>query len=374
MPPVAPSTPDRSPSPETARLFARVFDSTGGHSTSSGQTPVGTGWSAPLKVEYLVNEVPADASNLVISEIMHDPYDLGDLTTEDGAFEWIELLNVSGGPISLSGVAFTDGIEFVFPGRSLAAGERVLVVRNRSAFEQVYGPGRNDRIAGEFDLALDNQGELLTLLAANGTVIQSFAYSNEGDWPQEAEDGFSLQFTSGDPGDGANWSVSRSILGSPGTSEPDPAAVPDVYVNEVLSNSIAPQVDAIELHNPSVDDLDVGGWFLTDDLSEPEKFRIPEPTVIPGGGFLTVDEGDFNPTPGVDPSFALDSTGEEVFLIAAAPDGTRLDYVSGFRFRRCFGGRDHGAPCHLDRAGALRAARGRDSRFVERGRRWPVLS
>ncbi|MEC8906559.1 MAG: CotH kinase family protein, partial [Verrucomicrobiota bacterium] len=48
---------------KTARIFARVFDSDGGNSTSSGQTPVGTGWSAPLKVEYLVNEDPASAAN-----------------------------------------------------------------------------------------------------------------------------------------------------------------------------------------------------------------------------------------------------------------------------------------------------------------------
>lgn len=317
---------------QTSRLVARVFDPSGGHSTNSGQTPVGTGWSAPLKIEYLVNEVPASAANLVISEIMHDPYDLGDALTDDGEFEWIELLNSSGGPISLNGVRFAEGIDFTFPGRTLAAGERVLVVRNQAAFEQVYGTGRSAQIAGEFALALDNLGELLALVAANGSMIQSFTYSNTGAWPKNADKGSSLQFDSGNPSNGASWVASRSLLGSPGGEDPNTAVLPDIFVNEVLTHSVLPQVDTIELFNPNPGDLNVGGWFLTDDLGQPEKFRIPNDTTIIGGGYLSFNESHFNPTPGVDPNFALDSFGEEVFLVAATQDGARMDYVSGFDF------------------------------------------
>ena len=100
---------------------------------------MGTGWGAPLEIEYLVNEVPAGPSSLVISEIMHDPWDLGDTVTEDGAFEWVELQNISGGPVSLTGVNFSDGIDFVFPGLTLGAGERVLVVRDLAAFRRSDG-------------------------------------------------------------------------------------------------------------------------------------------------------------------------------------------------------------------------------------------
>ncbi|NIP96665.1 MAG: lamin tail domain-containing protein, partial [Akkermansiaceae bacterium] len=80
------------------------------------------------------------------------------------------------------------------------------------------------------------------------------------------------------------------------------ALVPDLFINEILTHSVIPQIDRIELHNPNPGDLDAGGWFLTDDLSQPEKFRLPEPTIVPGGGFLIFDENDFNPTPGIDPS------------------------------------------------------------------------
>lgn len=311
---------------ETARLVARVFDPAGGHSTSSGRTPVGTGWSAPLRAEFLVNEVPASSANLAISEIMVDPYSLGDDVTPRSAFEWLEVHNHSVTTVSLSGLRFLDGIQFDFPSQSLAGGERAVIVRNRAAFEQVYGTGT--RIIGEFDLGFDSAGERLTLFAANRTVIASFEYG-EDDWPEDAENGYSLRYDSGDPADGSNWGRSRHLLGSPGAAD---STHPEVIINEVLTNSVAPQTDRIELHNPNLDEVDISHWFLTDDLSHPTKFQLPEDTIIPGGGYLTLDESDFNPTPGVDPSFALASDGEEIYLVAADTDGTRLHYVTGFDF------------------------------------------
>ncbi|MGI9240365.1 MAG: lamin tail domain-containing protein, partial [Verrucomicrobiales bacterium] len=308
---------------QTARLFARVFDPSGGYSTNSGQTPVGTGWGPPLLVEYLVDEVPADSSNLAISEVMFDPYRLGDALTASGEFEWLELQNISAGRVSLTGCSFSGGIGFDFPGLSLAPGGRILLVKNQLAFEQVYGTGRSALIAGTFSGSLDNDGEILELRGADGAVVQSIAYDG-GD----ARRGYSI--VAG--GDGTVWSEGRSLLGSPGVAEPSDLEVPDIYVNEIVTNSVLPELDAIELHNPSGAAVDVGGWFLSDDLGIPEKFRIPEGTVIAAGGYLVFSESDFNPQPGVGSSFALASGGEEVYLIAATPSGERLDYVSGFEF------------------------------------------
>ena len=308
---------------ETARLFARVFDSTGGHSTSSNLTPVGTGWSAPLRAEYLINEVPADATNFAISEIMANPYDLGNALTADSEFDFIELQNTSNGRISLTGVQFVDGITFHFSTGSvpsLAPGERVIVVKNLNAFRQVYGTGRNAQIAGTYTGSLSGSGETLEIRAANGTVIQNITY------PDSGAKGRSLL------ADGASWITSRSLLGSPGTAEPTTTEIPDIVINEVLSNSVTPNLDAVEILNTGPAAFDIGGWFLTDDLSEPEKFRISDNTILGAGQFLTFTESDFNPTPGTGGSFALSSFGEEIFLISALPDGTRTDYVAGFDF------------------------------------------
>jgi hypothetical protein len=44
--------------------------------------------------------------------------------------------------------------------------------------------------------------------------------------------------------------------------------------------------DWIELYNPGNQDVNLGGYFLTDDLQDIQKWQIPANTVIPAGGFL----------------------------------------------------------------------------------------
>jgi hypothetical protein len=318
---------------ETARVFARISDPRGGSNPGSG-VPVGTGWGAPLEVEVLIDEVPASSTNLTIREIMFDPYHLGDALTDDSAFEFVELENLSDSKISLSGVSFTSGIGFDFSSGSilsLAPGGKVLVVNDLAAFRQVYGTGRDSLIAGEFVGSLNNGGELLELRNAGGSLIQSVTFSSAGIWPGRADNGRSLILVnSADPVNGSSWTASRSLLGSPGTSEPTTVQIPDIFVNEVLTNAAS---DSIEIFNPNPAPVDIGGWWLTDDLGQQEKFRIPDNTVIPAGEFLVLDESDFNPAPGVDPSFGLSSEGGEVYLVSATPAGDRTDYVHGFSFR-----------------------------------------
>ena len=298
---------------KTARIFARVFDTRGGNSTSSGQTPVGTGWSAPLKVEYLVNEDPASASNLKITEIMYDPYDFAG-SENNNTFEWLELQNTSPKPISLSGVSFLKGIKFTFPGLTLEPGQRTLIVGDLEEFEKIYGEGQNYVVAGQFSGALDNAGEEIQLIAASGEIIQTISYSNK-----IADRGYSL--VHGVDG----WQQSRSLLGSPGIKEPTQIDVPSVFVNEVLSNSEPPQVDIIELFNPKPFAVNISGWLLTDDLRNESKFKIPDGTQIPAEGYFTFNENDIE-------IFALDSYGEEIFLIANDSNEQRLGYINGFNF------------------------------------------
>ena len=136
------------------------------------------------------------------------------------------MTNVSETPIpSLQGVTFTDGIVFTFPDVALAAGERLLIVRNESGFEAAYGNGLN--VVGTYaGSALDNGGERVILADADGAVIQDFTYSDnaEGWHPKTDGDGYSLVII--DPtGDVANWNngvawrPSFEVGGSPGAKD-----------------------------------------------------------------------------------------------------------------------------------------------------------
>ncbi|HNY80378.1 MAG: lamin tail domain-containing protein [Sedimentisphaerales bacterium] len=107
-----------------------------------------------------------------------------------------------------------------------------------------------------------------------------------------------------------------------------------IVINELLaSNSRGakdPQGqydDWIELHNTSDVTADVGGMYLTDDVEDPVRWRIPSGTTIAPKGYLLIwadgDTGDA----GLHAGFRLSASGDEIALFGT--DGrTQLDYVS----------------------------------------------
>ena len=108
--------------------------------------------------------------------------------------------------------------------------------------------------------------------------------------------------------------------------------IPEIVINEALTHSDPPAVDAIELYNPTAAAADIGGWFLTDDAALPTKFRIPNGTMIAAGGYLVFDETQFNPTPGSNNSFALNSAGDQIYLFSGDANTNLTGYSHGFAF------------------------------------------
>ncbi|MEJ6561956.1 MAG: lamin tail domain-containing protein, partial [Akkermansiaceae bacterium] len=160
----------------------------------------------------------ASAANLVISEIMYNP-DGSDET------EFIEFQNIGADVIDLSGVRFSEGLDFGFPlGSALAPGAWILTVRNQIAFEALYGSDLP--VAGVFlnDNSLDNGGDRLTLLAENDSVIRTFRYDDSAPWPEAADGGGSslvLANPSGNPDHALaeNWQASAVSGGTPGAPD-----------------------------------------------------------------------------------------------------------------------------------------------------------
>lgn len=188
---------------EPTEVKARVFD--------------GTNWSALTEATFYTG-VPANEMNLVISEIMYNP-DGSDDT------EFIEFQNIGAETIDLSGVTFSEGLDFTFPlAMTLAPGERVVAVRDLTAFEARYGAGLP--VAGVFlnDNSLDNSGDRLTLLGENGSIIRTLRYNDKAPWPVAADgDGASLVLidaaSNPDHALPESWRASSVIDGTPGTSD-----------------------------------------------------------------------------------------------------------------------------------------------------------
>ena len=204
----------------TQVITARTFD--------------GLQWSAPEKIALIISDDLADRSNLVISEIMYRPPLPSEKEIAAGfdqreEFEYLEFLNISDTPVALIGMHFTDGVEFDFndsPISLLQPGARVLLVRNRAAFEFRYGTTLSDRIVGEFqdDTKLKNEGERLVVTTFGGNVLRDFSYDNKAPWPvTPGVGGFSLVLadpeSNPDHSQAANWELSPAPGGTPGTGD-----------------------------------------------------------------------------------------------------------------------------------------------------------
>ena len=298
-------------------------------------------WSGPVAATVVVQTPP-----LAVSEIMFHPAPPPTGSTNSPEdFSYIELRNTGSAPLNLVGFRFTRGIEYVFATDSsvttLQPGGYTVLVKSRAAFSSRY-PGVSN-IAGEYSGNLDDGGERIAIDGPLKEPVVDFWYDNR--WhPATAGNGFSLVLVNEgmspeNPSLRASWRVSSRAGGSPGQADPTPPILPGVLVNELLSDAISPQLDIVELFNPESAPADISGWFLTDDLHEPKKYRIPDRTVIPAKGYWLLDEKKFNS--GAPRSFAFNDAGEEVYLFSG--DGLNLTgYGQGFKFGASLGGSTFG--------------------------------
>ncbi|HEY6228481.1 MAG TPA: lamin tail domain-containing protein, partial [Verrucomicrobiae bacterium] len=313
----------------TARIYSGAITLTISLKVKSRVLNSANVWSALNEADFYVIR---NFTNLMITEIMYHPI------TADGVdateLEFIELKNTSNAEMDLSGIRFTNGISYAFPlGKKLSPGKFVVLVRDAAAFAIRY-PGV--AFDGVYTNKLADSGETISLVHAAGAPIFSVSYSDLAPWPISADGaGFSLvprdSNLNPDPNNPANWRASTKTGGSPGQDDP-PLNVLPIVVNEALTHTDLPAVDAIELYNPNNTAVDVGNWYLTDDRLTPKKFRIPAPNVINPNSYLVFTEADFNPTPGQGTSFSLSSHGDEVFLYSGDSVGNLSGYSDGFAF------------------------------------------
>jgi len=223
-------------------------------------------------------------------------------------------------------------VDFTFlQSHILAPGQFAVLVNDSTAFASRYP---TVSIAGEFARNLSNGGDTIALLDPQGGAILSITYDDVSPWPTAPDGlGYSLVIIdpSADPNQASNWRASSFIHGSPGADDPAPI-FDGVVINEILAHSDPPFEDAIELYNTTDAVVNIGGWFLSDDGLTPQKFRIPVGTTIAPHGYAVFYEYQFNPNPGVPPSFALSSQGESVFLFAADPNGNLTGYSHSVAF------------------------------------------
>jgi len=294
---------------ENTRVKARAYD---------GQT-----WSALSEASFRVNLPVSDLAflrtNLKITELMFNP-------AAEGNFEFIELHNDHpSAPVVLSGVEFTNGIQYRFPEGTLIPPQGYLLVTQtqneaeQAAFRQEYRLDDQVFLAGPYTGKFANEGESVTLRGPDGGAeIVTFEYRVGPGWPAAVDGaGHSLVplAAAGKDQDigslnyGGNWRASAVIGGSPGRADSDP--VRHVMLNEFLADS--PDGNGwVELYNPSPERVHLADWYMSDDHNLLKKWALPA-VEIPPGGFLSFDEKNhFNQPAGS--GFTLNRFGGALYL------------------------------------------------------------
>ncbi len=170
---------------------------------------VGEAWSALAEAAF---RLPDQQPQLRITELMYHPL-------EDERDEFLELTNTGAVAIDLSN-AYMSGVDFRFPAYTLLpSGQSMTLVSDFGEFRERYP---EVEIAGVFAGKLSDRGETIAVHRADGTILTSVTYDDDGAWSLLPDGrGYSLELANldGDPNRPENWRASHAIDGSPGEVE-----------------------------------------------------------------------------------------------------------------------------------------------------------
>ena len=238
--------------------------------------------------------------------------------------DWFELFNPSNAPVALDGVIVADNPMAFTPD---APGQTTLAPLSfigAKGFVKIIADGDRQQGPNHVGFNLDGDGEVLRVFTPAMAVIDTIYFG--------AQD---VGVSQGRLPDGQAPIVSFPTSATPAASNYLPP--PTVVINEVLTHTDAPLEDAVEIYNPSAQGADLSGWFLSNSADDLKKFRVPDGTVLPAGGFAVLYQTQFND--GSAGSFTLNSAhGDQLYLSEADGSGN----LTGYRAQVTFGAAENG--------------------------------
>ena len=235
-----------------------------------------------------VVEEPARSPDILITEVVSKNKASLSVDGCDGCTEWVELFNPNDMPVALTGFTLTDDMAEVdkhnFPEMELGPGQYLTVCCGRKACTVAA----HVRI----DIGLSAQGEELFLFDSNGNALDRVAFpalDTDVSWAKRS-DGTWGYCTVPTPGFGAR---DQDILATLTNEAPQPMPMEDpfhtVYIHEVLYRNERSVLDEdgdrsdfVELFNGGAETVDLGGWYLSDNLEKLTKWALPNIQLAPG--------------------------------------------------------------------------------------------
>ncbi|MBR1708207.1 MAG: lamin tail domain-containing protein [Clostridia bacterium] len=207
---------------------------------------------------------------------------------ETGAFpDWIELSNTSQEDISIGGYGLSDRddkILFVFPDILLAPGEHIIV----------FASDTTKNTAGETlhaNFKISSAGDTLFLFGTDGIAYEklevpamdaNMSYA----WIGDENYIITQQYSPGYDNNQEGYAAFRSETVLPSGQ---------LVINEICASSITTLADEdgeypdwIEIHNNGSNPIDLSNYALSDNSDNLVKWRFPQGTILPGGGYFVV--------------------------------------------------------------------------------------
>lgn len=303
--------------------------------TTDGNNDPNSGWlNFATPVEY--NRQTNDGDSLLINTNL--PSACNDLPFVQ--LRWVYYFTGNG-----SGSRAHLGLDnIVVTSDAIGTSSIVLNPSTLTAFNQILGNPSNEKIVSVEGLNLTENIEItapadyeistisgsgfsstVTLTQTGGSVSATNIYVRLNATTLGTKTGVLLFESEGNAG-----AISQTInLTGTVTS---PVVLPELYINEFMasnSSTIADEYgefdDWIEIYNASDDEVDLAGYYISDDLLNITKYRIPTNSTeatIPAKGFLLIWADNQSPQGDLHTNFGLSANGEDVVL--TAPDGTTI--------------------------------------------------
>jgi hypothetical protein len=280
----------------------------------------GIGKFAPQRAEHEFFEIAAGTTSTLNGDLVINEFMAANDTTQadqDGEFDdWIELYNNTDTDISLDGFFLSDDVEnltkWAFPAGTNVAANGYLIV---------WADADLDQSGLHADFRLAAGGETVLLVDAGQAIVDSISY------PGLETDATFGRFPNGT----GDFRVMIPTFNAENTDElPDAPEDPefetsplagDLVVNEFMAANNVTMADQdgefedwIELYNNSAASIDLSGFSLSDDLTEPTKWSFPAGTTIAPNGYLIIWADEDLDQTGLHADFRLAAGGETLIL------------------------------------------------------------
>lgn len=259
-----------------------------------------TTFPSPAPANYLAYTVGYLPPTLAINELLAS--NQNGVRDEAGDHDdWLEIHNPGPATAALGGMFLSDDLGqtrmWQLPAVTLPAGGYLLVWCDNEAEGPLHANFNLDLAGGEVGLfdSVDH----------GNVLIHGLTYGLQGpdhSFGYRPEDSDAPEYLTPTP----QMSNRTSILLSP------------VCINEFLAGSAVGVQDWVELYNRGTLSVDISGWYLSDNAAQPLRYSFPPGSVIPPGGFLSVDQDQLG--------FGFDLDGGEVLALANSNGAWGEDY------------------------------------------------